>query len=78
MGTTAGRRGSVGKDQERGTYYVVVDIADVGAARRQIRRRGFATERAANTALTEILRELDRNSYVAPDPNTTLTAYVDG
>lgn len=76
MGNTAGRRGSVGKDRERGTYYVVVDVNDVGAPRRQIRRRGYRTERDANTAITEILRELDANTYIAPDPNTTLADYV--
>jgi hypothetical protein len=29
MGQTAGRRGSVGKDRQRGTYYV--DVNDIGA-----------------------------------------------
>jgi integrase len=77
MGSTGGRRGSVRKDKRRGTYTVVVDIAPVGElARRQLRRRGFATEREAQRALTALLAELDAGTFVAPDPTTTLASYV--
>jgi integrase len=75
---TGGRRGSVRRDKARGTFYVVVDVSEVGAAtRKQIKRRGFATEREAHRALTRLLTELDAGSYVAPDLKTTLRDYVE-
>jgi integrase len=78
MADTAGRRGSVRRDPGRRTWTVVVDAADIGAAtRKQVRRRGYRTEREAQQALTEILRELDRGSYVAPDLSTTLQDYAE-
>ncbi len=79
MSDTAGRRGSVRRDPARGTWTVVVDASDIGAAtRRQVRRRGFRTERDAQRALTEVLAELDHGTYVAPDLPTTLADYVEG
>ena len=64
--TSTGRRGSV-KQSANGTWYFVVDTTPVGAARRmQTRRRGFATRRAAQSALTKTLRELGEQTYVAP------------
>ncbi|HET9875535.1 MAG TPA: Arm DNA-binding domain-containing protein, partial [Mycobacterium sp.] len=78
MADTGGRRGSVRRDKARGTFYVVVDVSEVGAAtRKQIKRRGFATEREAHRALTRLLPELDAGSYVAPDLKTTLRDYVE-
>jgi integrase len=75
---TGGRRGSVRKDPRRGTWYVIADVADVGALqRKQVRRRGFATEREAHRALTKLLGELDGGNYVSPDLKTTLTEYVE-
>ncbi len=77
MPDTAGRRGSVTKDRARGTYTVVVDTSDVGAAKRsQVRRRGFRTARETQRALTTILTELDAGTYVTPDLTTTLAQYV--
>lgn len=77
MTDAGGRRGSVGKDVGRGTWFMIADVAEVGALqRKQIRRRGFATERAAHRALTKLLGELDAGSYVQPDPRTTLREYV--
>lgn len=77
MADTGGRRGSVRKDAARGTWYVIADVAEVGALqRKQVRRRGFATEREAHRALTKLLVELDAGSYVQPDLKTTLTEYV--
>ena len=77
MPDTAGRRGSVTKDRARGTYTVVVDTSDVGAAKRsQVRRRGFRTAREAQRALTTIVTELDAGTYIAPDLTTTLAQYI--
>jgi integrase len=74
---TGGRRGSVRKDPARGSWYVIADVAEVGALqRKQVRRRGFASEREAHRALTKLLGELDAGSYVQPDLKTTLTEYV--
>jgi len=79
MSDTAGRRGSVRRAPARGTWTVVVDASDFGAVtRRQVRRRGFRTERDAQRALTEVLAELDHGTYVAPDLTTTLADYVEG
>ena len=56
---------------------MIADVAEVGALKRkQVRRRGFATEREAHRALTQLLGELDAGSYVQPDLKTTLTEYV--
>jgi hypothetical protein len=64
MANTGGRRGSVRKDPRRGTWTVVVDTAEVGStARQQVRRRGFATEREAQRALTTVVAELDRTYF---------------
>jgi hypothetical protein len=60
MADTAGRRGSVRKDRARGTYTVVVDVAPVGEiVRKQLRRRGFRTEKAAQKVLA-------RRGHVTP------------
>src|ERR1700709_1780045 len=43
---TVGRRGSVRKDAARGSWYVIADVAEVGALqRKQVRRGGVATRR---------------------------------
>jgi integrase len=63
---TEGRRGSV-KQSENGSWYFVVDASsETGLPRRQTRRRGFATRRAAQAALTKTLRDLSEQTYVAP------------
>ena len=67
MANTGGRRGSVRKDPRRGTWTAVVHTAEVGStARQQVRRRGFATEREAQRALTTVVAELDQGTYVRP------------
>lgn len=61
-----GRRGSV-RQSSNGTWYFVVDTTPPGTAeRRQTRRRGFPTRRAAQAALTKTLRDLADHSYVPP------------
>ena len=77
MSGTAGRRGSITRDPKRGTYSVAVDVAPAGGPRRQIKRRGFATRRQAQAALTEVLAELDLGSYVITDRTQTLAMYAE-
>ncbi|MEI6230363.1 MAG: tyrosine-type recombinase/integrase [Actinomycetes bacterium] len=63
---SSGRRGSV-KQSANGSWFFVVDTTPLGSLHRmQTRRRGFATRRAAQSALTQTLRELGDQTYVAP------------
>ena len=71
----SGRRGSV-KQSANGSWYFVVDTTALGSVqRRQTRRRGFVSRRAAQSALTKTLRELGEQSYVAPQ-RQPLGAYL--
>jgi len=63
-----GRRGSV-RQAENGTWFFIVDIG-VGVDRRQTRRRGFATRKAAQAELTRILGSLEQRTYVPPKRQT--------
>jgi integrase len=65
---TDGRRGSV-RQATNGTWFLIVDIGS-GAERRQTRRRGFPTKKAAQSALTGILSALEDQVYVAPKRQT--------
>ncbi|ABD10261.1 hypothetical protein ThrDRAFT_00238 [Frankia casuarinae] len=62
---SAGRQGSVRKDAS-GRWFFVVDITAAGGPRRQARRRGFATKKAAQAALTGFLGKLAAGTYVEP------------
>ena len=72
---TDGRRGSV-KQAANGTWWFIVDIEsdEIGPTgapkRKQTRRRGFATKRAAQAELTRILTSMEKSSYVAPSRQT--------
>lgn len=59
--------GSVRQDKSRGTWYFVVDATGRDGQRRQIRRRGFATKRAASDALDALRQEMRGGRGV--DPN---------
>jgi len=48
------------KDQQRGTWYFVVDVPKADGTRSQMRRRGFATKKAANDALRDVLADVTR------------------
>lgn len=69
--SSAGRRGSV-KQAANGTWYFVLDVpsselgADGKPKRKQTRRRGFKTRKAAVAELNKVLSELDGEAYVAP------------
>ncbi|MDP9183828.1 MAG: site-specific integrase [Actinomycetota bacterium] len=66
-----GGRGSV-KQHENGTWFLVVDISH-GTTRKQTRRRGFPTKKAAQAELTRILGSLEQRTYVAPTTETLST-----
>jgi len=70
-----GRRGSV-KQAANGTWYFIVDIGTDGQ-RRQTRRRGFPTRKAAQAELTRILGSLEQRQYVAPKRQTLATFLTD-
>ncbi|MBS45233.1 MAG: hypothetical protein CMH83_19090 [Nocardioides sp.] len=78
--SSSGRRGSV-KQEPNGTWTVVVDVPgdDLDARgrpkRKQTRRRGFTTRRAAQQKLNELLHELDQRAYVALAP-VTLAEFI--
>lgn len=57
------RRGSI-KKATNGTWWFVVDLPAGDDKRRQVRRRGFATRREAQTALTEVLVSLQQGTFV--------------
>lgn len=63
-----GRRGSV-KQASNGTWGFIVDIGADGQ-RKQTRRRGFPTRKAAQAELTRILGSLEQRQYVAPKRQT--------
>jgi integrase len=70
MDASSGRRGSVRQSTNR-SWYFVVDTTPAGALKReQTRRRGYATRRAAQAALTRTLRDLADRTYVAPARQT--------
>jgi integrase len=68
-----GRRGSV-KQAANGTWGFVVDVG-AGGERKQTRRRGFPTRKAAQAELTRILGSLETRQYVAPK-RQTLAAFL--
>lgn len=69
------RSGSIKKDATTGGYYFVVDISGPGEPRRQLKRR-FRTYKQARAALTVVLGDLGRDSFVAPT-RVTLRAFVE-
>ena len=70
----SGRRGSIRQDTN-GTWSFTVDSTAPGEKRRQMRKRGFPTRRAAQTALTKVLRDLDTGAHVDPS-RLTLADYI--
>lgn len=70
MAGRSGRRRGTVKQSANGSWYFVVDIADESGQRRQTRRRGFPTQRAAQNALNGVLQDLARRTYVAPSRQT--------
>jgi len=75
------RAGSIKRDAS-GRWAFVVDTTPPGAARRrQVRKRGFATKRVAQEALTATLAEVQSGGFVAPERVTVgeyLQRWLDG
>jgi integrase len=69
----SGRRGSV-RQEPNGTWTLVADVGALGE-RKQTRRRGFPTRKAAQAELTRILTSLEQRTYVAPK-RQTVDAYL--
>jgi hypothetical protein len=70
------RQGSVKKDPKTGLWGFAIDIAPAGAPRRQIRRRGFATRKAAIEALDRHRAQLVTGQFVEP-AKVTVATYLD-
>ncbi len=70
-----GRRGSV-RQEPNGSWSFTVDVADKNGRRRQTRRRGFPSRRAAQTAMTRLLGDLDNGVYV-PLSRQTLMDFIE-
>ena len=74
------RRGRIIKDEKRGTWGYVVDVAAPGEKRKQERKRGFATRGEAVDALNKITRAVADGEYVETSKMTLsewLDEYVD-
>lgn len=67
--------GTVKRDEDRGTWYFVVDLTAPDGRRRQLRRRGFPTKKAAAAALAEVVADQHRGTFVRPT-RTTVGAYL--
>lgn len=68
-------RGSI--KGEPGAYYFVVDVPGPDGKRKQLRRRGFATKKAATAELNDVLAGVQRGTFVQPD-RVTVGKYLDG
>jgi integrase len=69
-------RGSVKQDKKRGTWYFVVDLPTADG-RRQVKRRGFASRKAAIDELDVLLGNVKTGTYVEPS-KLALQTYLDG
>ena len=61
--------------EPNGTWSFVVDLLEVNGSRRQLRRRGFPTKKAAQAQLTVFLADKNRGVVVAPS-RVTLGDYL--
>jgi integrase len=55
--------GSVKQDKARGTWYFVADLRSADGKRRQYRRRGFKTKKAATEALATFIADQARGTF---------------
>ncbi len=58
-----------------GTWAFIVDVPGTNGKRRQLRRRGFLTKKAAQAELTAVLNDVHRGAYVRPS-RMTLGMYL--
>jgi integrase len=73
--SSAGRRGSIRQDPN-GSWLYTVDTTAPGGVRRQAKRRGFPTRKAAQAALTHDLEALALQTYV-PSSKLTFQDFVE-
>lgn len=69
------RRGSIRKDAS-GRWFFVVDVPGHDGGRRQLRRRGFATKRAAESELDRLVGEVVTGVFVDPS-KLTIERYIE-
>ena len=69
-------QGSIRKD-DSGAWFFVIDIAGPDGKRRQVKRRGFATKKAAQAALTALNGDVQHGTFVAPLRSTLGQFLVD-
>lgn len=62
--------GSVIRDPKRGTWSFVVDLVGPGGNRRQSRKRGFKTKKAASQALAAVVADQTRGTFHRPSKIT--------
>jgi len=66
---------AVSKDTQRGTWQFVVRVTAADGSRKQMKRRGFATKKAAETAQAQIIADQVRGTFVRPT-RLTLSAFL--
>ena len=59
-------RGSISKGAASGRWMFVIDLPVPGGGRRQAKRRGFPTRRAAQEALDQLMAAARIGGYTAP------------
>jgi len=73
-------QGSIKRD-DSGKWFFVIDTVEADGKRKQLKRRGFATKKEAQSALTTVQNDLQRGTYVRPVKmrfGTYLLDWVDG
>ena len=58
-------QGSIKRDAS-GSWFFGLDVAGTNGKRKQLRRRGFRTKTLAQDALTELLGDVQRGTFVKP------------
>ncbi len=69
-------QGSIRKD-DSGAWFFVIDIDGPDGKRRQVKRRGIATKKGAQAALTALNGDVQRGTFVAPLRSTLGQFLVD-
>ncbi|MDF2962377.1 MAG: integrase [Paenibacillus sp.] len=68
----------VNKDEKKGTYWFVVSAGkDEDGKRRQIKRRGFRTEKEAIKEMRKLLQQVDDNTYIK-NTNLKYNEFLEG
>ena len=73
--------GSIRRDETTRTWTFIVDVPNTAGGRKQLRRRGFATKRAAQDALHRVLNDVMSGSFIRPQKQPVeeyLTTWLEG